>query len=238
MRHEAIRSYVQNSAPLEADMLIRQHGPLVRRIAWHVHSRMSTAVEIEDLVQTGLIALVEAARQFEDRGIPFVPYATMRIRGAMVDELRKAARMHRSGMANRRTLMRVRERLQQHYMRPPTDAEIAADLSMDAESYHRFVASAQDVQLDSIEDSYSDHDIGFSDGSDDAHASMEGREMSRLLAANIAKLAERDAMVLNLYFVEEMNLHEIGEVLDLTPARVCQIKKSALAKLREMMPTD
>lgn len=242
VRHEVIQQgpliYGRKVAIRDIDDLIRQHSQLVRRLAWHVHSRMSSTVEIEDLVQIGTIALVEAGRNFEDRGIPFVPYASTRIRGAMIDELRRVSRVCRAGMANRRVLVATRARLEQLYMRPPTDAEMAEALNLDSAGYHAFVGSTQNVQVDSIDDSYTDHDIWFADSDDAADVKIEQAELASVLAQNIASLPEREALVLNLYFIEELNLHEIGEVLQLTPARVCQIKKRALDSLREMMGDD
>lgn len=239
MRNEVIQhgslTYGRKGAARDADEIIRQYGQLVRKTAWHVHSRMSTAVEIEDLVQIGMIALVEAARHFEDRGIPFVPYASTRIRGAMIDELRRVSRLCRSGMVNRRTLVATRKRLEQQLMRPPSDAEMAEALQLGADGYYQMVASAQDSQVNSIDDSYSDHDIWFADDAHGADETIERAELARTLADNIASLSEREALVLNLYFVEEMNLHEISEVMKLTSARICQIKKAALGRLREMM---
>lgn len=239
MRHETIQQgpliYGRNSAAHDVDALIRQHSQLVRRLAWYVHSRMSSTVEIEDLIQVGMIALVEAGRNFEERGIPFIPYANTRIRGAMIDELRRASRQCRSAMANRRTLFAARKRLEQQLLRPPTDAEMAQALELDAAAFHELVFSAQTVQVDPIDDNYSDHDLSFADMDETADVKMERAELASLLAENIASLPERDALVLNLYFVDELNLHEIGEILKLTPARVCQIKKRALESVADMM---
>lgn len=239
MRHDPVQHdtliYTRNGPQQAAEQLIREHSQLVRRLAWHVHSRMSTAVEIEDLVQIGMITLLEAARNFEDRGAPFIPYASMRIRGSMIDELRRVSRMCRSGMANRRALTATRARLEQQLMRPPTDAEMAEELKLDAATYHEWVASAQHVQQESFEESYSDSDIWFADEDRGADEQLEMAQLTEILSQNISQLNEREALILNLYFVEEMNLHEIGEVMKITSARVCQIKKSALDRLRAMM---
>lgn len=239
MRQEVIQQgplvYGRKTAARDIDDLIHQHSQLVRRLAWHVHSRMSSTVEIEDLIQIGMIALVEAGRNFQERGIPFVPYARTRIRGAMIDELRRVSRLCRSGMANRRVMVATRKRLEQQHLRPPTDAEMAEALGLDSARYHEFVGSTQDVQLDSIDDSYTDHDIWFADHEDAADVQIEKAELASLLAEQIASLGEREALVLNLYFIEELNLHEIGTLLQLTPARVCQIKKRALDGLRQAM---
>lgn len=215
--------------------LIATHSALVRRVAWHVHSRMSTAIEVEDLIQIGLVALVEAAQNFEDRGVAFAPYAQMRVRGAMVDALRRDARMGRAGMANRRYLAGIRARLEQEYMRPPSAAEMADAAGLEPDAYHAMAASTVPMGQESIDESYSDHDMWFADLADGADTVLEKAQLREALMANLGKLAEREAMILQLYFVEELNLDEIGETLGVGAARVCQIKKVALDKMRAMM---
>ncbi|OYY69499.1 MAG: FliA/WhiG family RNA polymerase sigma factor [Sphingomonadales bacterium 17-56-6] len=234
MLNEALTAY---AAPQTANpaRLIEAHSALVRRIAWHVHSRMSSAIEVEDLIQIGLVALVEAAQNFEERGIAFAPYAATRIRGNMVDALRRDARMGRAGMANRRYLAAIRARLEQEYMRSPSDAEMAHAAGLDPAAYHAMAASAQPVGQESIEDSYSDHDMWFADISDGADTALEKEQLRAALITYLSKLSEREALILQLYFVEEMNLDEIGETLGVGAARVCQIKKAALDKMRSMM---
>ena len=234
MLNEARYAY---ASPEIADpsRLIGAHSALVRRIAWHVHSRMSTAIEVEDLIQIGLMALVEAARNFEDRGIAFAPYAQTRIRGAMVDALRRDARMGRAGMANRRYLASVRARLEQEYTRSPNDVEMAEATGLEPAAYFAMVATTQPVGQESIDDSYSDHDIWFADLADGADTALEKAQLRETLIANLGQLSEREAMILQLYFVEELNLDEIGRTLGVGAARVCQIKKAALDKMRVMM---
>jgi RNA polymerase sigma factor FliA len=234
MLNEARNAYTRSDSANPA-RLIEAHSARVRRIAWHVHSRMSSAIEVEDLIQIGLIALVEAAQNFEDRGLAFAPYAQTRIRGAMVDALRRDARMGRAGMANRRYLAGVRARLEQEYMRTPNDAEMAQAAGLEAGAYHAMAASTVPVGQESIDDSYSDHDMWFADLADGADTALEKSQLREALIANLARLSEREAMVLQLYFVEELNLDEIGETLGVGAARVCQIKKAALDKMRGMM---
>jgi RNA polymerase sigma factor FliA len=232
--HEEL-TYTPRRSNSDADTIIRAHSQLVRRIAWHVHSRMSSAIEVEDLIQIGMVALIEAARTFEDRGIPFVPYASMRVRGAMIDELRRDARMCRSGMVNRRRLAQVRTSLENQLGRSANDADMAEALGLDSSPYHALVASTQAVRQDSIDEVYSDHDIWFADMAEAADTVLEQSQMRAMIAKNIATLAEREALVLQLYFVEELNLDEIGETLGVGAARVCQIKKAALDKLHSIM---
>jgi RNA polymerase sigma factor FliA len=217
------------------DAVIKQHSPLVRRIAWHVHSRMSSAIEVEDLIQIGMIALVEAARTFEDRGLSFAPYAATRVRGAMIDQLRRDARMGRAGMVNRRRLAAVRARLETEMGRTVSDAEMADALNLDSTQYHALVATTQAAHQDSIDAVYSDHDMWFADMAEAADTQVERAQMNAMLAANIVQLPEREALVLQLYFAEELNLDEIGITLGIGAARVCQIKKAALDRLRAAM---
>lgn len=234
MLNEARNAYAPTPTANPA-RLIEAHSALVRRIAWHVHSRMSSAIEVEDLIQIGLVALVEAAQNFEDRGIAFAPYAATRIRGNMVDALRRDARMGRAGMANRRYLAGIRARLEQEYMRKPSDAEMAGATGLEPAAYHAMAASTQPLGQESIEDSYSDHDMWFADVSDAADTMLEKAQLRDALIANLSKLSEREALILQLYFVEELNLDEIGETLGVGAARVCQIKKAALDKMKMMM---
>lgn len=234
MLNEARAAYARPDATSPA-RLIETHSTLVRRVAWHVHSRMSTAIEVEDLIQIGFIALVEAAQHFEDRGIAFAPYASTRIRGAMVDALRRDARMGRAGMANRRYLAGIRAKLEQAFMRPPSDAEMADAAGLEPQAYYAMTASTQAVAQDSIDESYSDHDMWFADLADSADTALEKAQLREALVANLAKLTDREATILQLYFVEELNLDEIGETLGVGAARVCQIKKAALDKMRDLM---
>lgn len=234
MLNEALIAYAPPRTVNPAH-LIETHSALVRRIAWHVHSRMSSAIEVEDLIQIGLVALVEAAQNFEERGIAFAHYAATRIRGNMVDALRRDARMGRAGMANRRYLAGIRARLEQEYLRSPNDAEMAVAAGLDPAAYHAMAASTQPVGQESIEDSYSDHDMWFADISDSADTMLEKEQLREALITNLSKLSEREALILQLYFVEELNLDEIGETLGVGAARVCQIKKAALDKMKIMM---
>jgi len=215
-----------------ADQLIERHTAMVRRIAWHVHSRVSASVELEDLIQTGLIALIEAARGYEDRGHAFSTYASMRVRGAMIDQLRRDAKVSRSAMAARRRIAETRNQLEQQNLRSPDSHEMAAALDMSTADYLALESSAQAIEQMSIDDHYSDHDPWFADSSEAADARIERTQMSALLTQQLSQLSEREAMVLQLFFVEELNLHEIGAVLGIGAPRVCQIKKAALYKLR------
>ena len=214
------------------DALVRAHMTLVRKIAWHVHGRVASAIEVEDLVQIGMVALVEAANGFEDRGHAFATYATFRIRGAMIDHLRRHATLCRSAMARRRQLGDVRRRLENRLGRAAGDLEMAEEMGLDAAAYRELIDDSQAVQQDSIDDIYSDHSMWFADLEEAADEAIDRGRLKAAIAEAISGLPERDGLVLQLYFVEEMNLEEIGQTLGVGAARICQIKKAALDKVR------
>ena len=225
-------TYRRGACREDPGAIVRHHRELVRRIAWHVYSGVSTRIELEDLVQIGVVALIEAARVFEDRGAAFEPYAATRVRGAMIDHLRREALMPRSGMANRRRLAAARARLEAGLGRRASDREMAEELEESAEGYHSMVASARPLEQSSIDEVYQDDQPCFIDLGERADSAIEREQLLAQMASAITALPEREAMVLQLYFVEELNLDEIGEALGVGAARVCQIKKAALQKLR------
>jgi RNA polymerase sigma factor FliA len=236
MIHETISAngYARRAAN-EMDAIVRKHSGMVRKIAWQVHSGMSSAVAVEDLMQIGLMALVEAARGFVERGAAFAPYAATRVRGAMIDQLRREAKIGRQGMANRKRLAAARRALENRLCRAASDAEMAAELGLDAERYHALVTSTQALQFDAMDEVYSDSSAWFADLSDTPEEMLIEREVETQLAEAIAKLDKRSAMVLQLYFKEGLNLAEIAETLNVTAPRICQIKRDALDKVRALM---
>ena len=217
----------------DPDQLVQTHLGLVRKLAWHVHSRMSSAIEIEDLIQIGTITLIEAARSFEDRGeATFATYATMRVRGGMIDALRRSATMVRSAIRRRREFGVARSALEGTLGRHATDHEMAQRLELTVDAYRIAVNATHAVRHESIDDVYSDHSEWFADDAPDAFDALARNGLKEAIGDVIAALPSREALVLQLYFVEKLNLEEIGLTLDVGPARVCQIKKAALAKVR------
>jgi RNA polymerase sigma factor for flagellar operon FliA len=214
---------------------VRAHVPLVRRIAWHVHGRAPGAVEIEELVQTGMVALVEAAQSYEDRGHAFATYAQMRIRGSMIDLIRRNATICRSAIARRKQIETARRRLETELGRAPEEAELAAAMGVPASEWRALVDATETVRHESLDDVYSEHSMWFADEAEGADELLDRKDMAERLIAAIKQLPEREALVLQLYFVEELNLDEIGETLGVGAARVCQIKKAALDRVRGML---
>jgi len=227
-----VATYQRRPAKTDAGQLARAHMPLVRKIAWHVHGRVSSAIDLEDLIQIGMIALVEAANGYEDRGHAFSTYASMRIRGNMIDHLRRHATLCRSAMAKRKEIGKQVALLETQLGRAPTEAELATALGLSPSEYRELADSTQAVRQESLDEVYSDQSMWFADVEDRADDILEREQLRALLASRISELPEREALVLQLYFVEELNLDEIGQVLNVGAARVCQIKKAALDKLR------
>jgi len=243
MSAEPMRGSFEDAAPLtykpmvrrDGEALVRQHLPLVRRIAWHVHGSMSAAVEVEDLVQVGLVALVEAAAGFEERGAGFRQYLVTRLRGAMIDELRRHATATRGAMRRRRAYADAVANLTQQLGTKPEDQMIAHHLGVSLDKLRLDYAVANTVQLEPIDEVYADDLPWFADEAPDAFEQLAEADQRQALIAAIAGLPEREAQVIQLYHVEELNLEEIGEVLGVGAARVCQIKAAAHVKLRKAM---
>ncbi|MFA7440906.1 MAG: RNA polymerase sigma factor FliA [Sphingomonadaceae bacterium] len=226
-------------ARTDPERLIRNHLALVRKISWHTHARVSTALDIEELVQIGMVALIEAARTFEERGhAAFSTYATVRVRGAMIDALRKQATMGRAALRRRREINAARAEVSGALGRAPTVEELAKHMSITVAQLHEALDSVQGIHYDSIDEVYSDHSIWFATEEPDAFEQLQSAETRQRLIAAISALPKREAQVLQLYFVEELNLEEIGQTLGVGAARICQIKKAALDKVRQMLTVE
>ncbi len=220
-------------AQSDATALVKQHLPLVRKIAWHVHGSMSTLVEVEDLVQVGLVALVEAAAGFEERGlVAFRHYAATRVRGSMIDELRRQATTTRGAMRRRRQYHDTIKALTDATGKAPGEAAVAEALGVSVEKLRADYVAAEAVRFDSIDEVYADDKPWFADDTPDAFEQLAESNLREALIAAIGALPEREAQVIQLYYVEEFNLEEIGQVLGVGAARVCQLKKAAHDRLR------
>ncbi|WP_260580423.1 sigma-70 family RNA polymerase sigma factor [Sphingopyxis sp. PET50] len=217
------------------EALIAEYAPLVRKIAWQVFSRVARTSDLDDLVQVGLIALIEASRHYEERGFAFATYASTRIRGAMIDQLRREADVGRSAMIASKRIAGVRAALEQRLMRAPTTAEMAEALDMSAEEYFAFERSATHGRSTSLDAMIDEGSFLLADESDGADDRCERDDLLEALGACIARLPEREQLVLQLYFFEELNLQEIGLTLDVSAARVCQIKREAMARIDRML---
>jgi RNA polymerase sigma factor for flagellar operon FliA len=241
----AHRSAFANREPLvygragpapDVNALAATHLPLVRRIAWHVHGSMSNAVEVEDLIQIGLVALIEAVDGFEDRGqVTFEQYLATRVRGSMIDALRRSATMTRGAMQRRRAYAAAVKALTSEIGRTPDDHQVAERLGVTPEKLRLDYAAAAPVRFAPIDEVYTDDKPWFASDTPDAYAQLAESDLRGCLVEAIGALPEREAQVVQLYYVEELNLEEIGLVLGVGAARVCQIKASAHARLKKAL---
>ncbi len=212
---------------------IRRFLPMVRRIAWHVHGTGRPGIEIEDLIQSGLVALTECAQRHAGPGEDgFAAYAKMRVRGAMVDLIRRTVPLSR-GAAERRKILREKEgQLRVRLGREPSSAEMAVAMGMEENELASLRSAAEPLRFESMDEVYSDSDMAFADERPDSLALLENEQVRGSVIAAIAALPERLQMVVQLYFVEELNLSEIAQVLSVSIPRVHQLKAQALSQLR------
>jgi RNA polymerase sigma factor for flagellar operon FliA len=220
---------------VEESQLIEEHQSLVTKIAWQVKSFAPDRMEIEDLIQVGLVAMVEAAKKYVDQGHSFSTYLYVRVRGAMIDELRSTCNLRRASVDWHKKVRAVRGKLLQELGHEPSDSELALAMNMDPQDFRRNTDRAIDIHIGSLDEVYCDSSSWFTDEEDDQHEKLEKSQMAALLSAKLKELSEREQLVLNCYFVEEMQLDEIGAILEVSSVRICQIKKRALEKLQTAM---
>lgn len=218
---------------------VRTHMPLARKIAWQVHGRARDLFDIEDMIQIAMLALVEAAQRFEDRGeATFGSYAMMRIRGTLIDHVRNNLSLTRNAVQRRDKIAKAEKEITAEGGDPRNPETVAAKLGIslgELAAWRNQISVAPDKSLDEI---YDDHSVWFADQGHTPESALAADDLKSRLVANLKRLKERDATVLQLYYVEELNLEEIAEVLDVTVGRVSQIKKAALAQLREWLQDD
>ncbi|WP_108812582.1 FliA/WhiG family RNA polymerase sigma factor [Sphingorhabdus sp. Alg231-15] len=231
-------SQAYGAMQIDENKLVSEHQGLVTKIAWQIKSFSPDQVELEDLIQVGLVAMVEAAGKYVDQGHNFSTYLYVRVRGAMIDYLRATCSLRRSSVEWNKKLRAISAQLAQENGREPNEVELAEAMGMDQAEFRKNMDRAMDIHVDSLDEVYSDSSSWFTDDDDDQHEALEKSQMVELLSANLKKLNEREQMVLNCYFIEEMQLDEIGAVLEVSSVRVCQIKKRALEKLQAAMTAD
>lgn len=212
---------------------IRRFLPMVRRLAWHVHGTGRPGIELEDLIQAGLVALTECAQKHAGPGEDgFAAYAKMRVRGAMVDLIRRMVPLSRGALERRRQLRDAEIELRGELGRDPYPSELATALGVDAVELAALRTSSEPLRFAPIDEVYSDSDMAFADDRPDSQSILEDDELREHLADAIAALPERLQLVVQLYFVEELNLAEIAQVLSVSIPRVHQLKAKAIDHLR------
>lgn len=231
--------FAEGAAGPVPEALVLRYAELVKRVAYHLVGRLPPSVEVDDLIQAGMIALLEAGRQYApDRGASFETYAGIRVRGAMLDEVRRNNWAPRSVHRRMREVGDAIRRLEHEGGTPASPGDVAGALGITLDEYHRILADTLSSRMFSFEQV-------LEEGQESAYpvAGAEAGPESELvderfraaLADTIDGMPERDKLVLALYYDEELNLKEIGQVLGVSESRVCQIHGHAILRLRERM---
>lgn len=230
------RGYADDAEVASPEQLIADHTDLVRRIAHHLLARLPASVLVEDLIQSGMIGLIEAARQFQGgQGATFATYAGIRIRGAMIDELRRNDWAPRSVHRNSRRIAEAIQTVEAREARAARDREIAAELDVDLDEFHRMLQDNAGVHLMALDELFGpdrDPDRLLPATGSTPSEQLEREDFRDALAEALAKLPEKERLVLALYYNEELNLREIGAVMGITESRVCQIRSQSVHRLR------
>ncbi|GAC15873.1 RNA polymerase sigma factor FliA [Aliiglaciecola lipolytica] len=225
----------------QADMaqLVERHASLVKRIAHHLLARLPASVLVDDLIQSGMIGLLEAAKNFDgSKGASFETFAGIRIRGAMLDEIRKGDWTPRSVHKNGRAITEAINQVERETGRDARDTDIAEKLEVTLSEYHQMLNEVNAGKIIGIEDLGITEDVIATEqnkGSDTPFQDLLQGSFQKALAHAITTLPEREAIVLSLYYDEELNLREIGEVLEVSESRVSQIHSQAMLKLKNKM---
>lgn len=228
-----VYSEVQEQTP---DALIREYAPLVKRIAHHMVSRMPSSVQPDDLIQSGMIGLLEASTKYDPgKGASFETYAGIRIRGAMLDEIRKGDWVPRSVHRNAREVAKTMKSLENKLGRDASDREVADEMGVKLSDYFDILKDTQGSRLFSFEEMPGNGEDGVRSNSPDPMDQIQRRDFQRCLAEAIATLPEREQLVLSLYYDDELNLKEVGEVLGVSESRVSQIHSQAALRLRSKL---
>ncbi|WP_374013889.1 RNA polymerase sigma factor FliA [Pseudoxanthomonas koreensis] len=215
------------------DTVVR-HSDLVRRIAHHLAARLPASVEIDDLIQSGMIGLIEASRSYDpEQGASFETYASIRIRGSMIDDIRRGDWVPRSVHRRARDAAAAVREIEQATGRAATPQEVATRLDIPLPDYLRLLEDASRGQVLSLDSHVEDHgDVQSHGGGPTPQQALERSDFGRELAGAIGQLPEREQLVLSLYYEQELNLKEIGAVLGVSESRVCQIHGQAVLRLR------
>ena len=214
---------------------LEQHIPLVKRIACHLISKLPDSVQIDDLIQSGMLGLLEAVKNFDSsKGASFATYAGIRIRGSMLDEVRRSDWTPRSVHKNARRVAEAIQILENQTGGSASDGDVAKFMGLDLDEYHRILHDSISSKTFSIEElmqtaEYSVDKPLLSEQPEDA---LSRDDFRKALATAIAELPEKERLVVSLYYDDELNLREIGEVLGVGESRVCQISSQATLRLR------
>lgn len=222
------------------DALLDQHASLVKKLAYQMKAKLPPSVELDDLIQAGMMGLLDAVNKYEDsHGAQFETYAAQRIRGSMLDELRNADWLPRSIRKNMRDVENTITQLEQQLGRSPSEAEVAKGMSLPLEKYYEKLSSCGGHQLVYFEDFHDSEGNGehfldrfIKDEGGNPLESLLESDFKEALIVAIEELPEREKILMGLYYEQELNLKEIGAIMNVSESRVCQLHSQAVGRLR------
>ena len=227
---------------LDASALLKEYSPLVRRLAHQMIAKLPANVELDDLIQVGIIGLSDALTRFDvNQGVQFETFATQRIRGAMLDELRGSDWMSRGDRRHQRNIEAAVRKLEQRHGRAPSEGEIAREMGLTLTQYQELLGKVRGTQLVYLEDMSGDEgdedylDRHVADEEANPIARLQDRRMREALVEAIKQLPEREQYVMSMYYEHDMHLKEIAAVLKVTESRVCQLHSQSIARLRSKL---
>ena len=231
--YQAYADALMQSEPSGENAAVLQHIGLVHKTALHIKARLPDHVELEELVQIGMVGLLEAAKSYDaSQGADLGTFASKRIRGAILDEVRKRSPLSRTDSSNIKAEEQVVEQFLAKHGRPPTATEVASELDTSLEDYQKQRGRSQKFRTTSLDELEDSGQAPFSESAS-PEDEVEAVETSEWLAGEIAGLPERDQIVLSLYYNDEMNLKEIGAIIGVSESRVSQILTKVVGKLRD-----
>ena len=225
----------------DKEQCLKEFAPLVKRIAHFMMLKLPNSVQVDDIIQAGMIGLLDAAGRYDElRGAQFETYASQRIRGAMLDELRGADWLPRSMRSDMRKIESAISRVQQRLGKAPAESDIAGELGMTLADYQQLLQESRGAQLMYYEDFHNSDEEDFferyeTDGKSNPLEVLKDERFRGALIDAIGNLPERERLLMAMHYEQDMNLREIGEVLGVGESRVCQLHSQAVARLRSML---
>ena len=227
-----MNNYSKINSP-NVETLVKDNLALVKKIAWFLHGRVQSIIDIDDLIQIGMIGLISAAQNYKpQKDATFTSYANLRIKGEILDYLRKNSNLCRTTIKMKQNTDKVKEILKHKLGREPNTQEIADKLGISETKFFEWETAFQANTINNLDDAYDEFSHWFIAKNNSPEEEVSENELKGLLKNALKSLEEKEALVIQLYFVEELNIYEIGEVLSVSTGRVSQIKGNAIKKVR------
>lgn len=228
-----MNKYYSEKSHTSINDLIQKNLDLVKKIAWQLHGRVQNIVEVEDLIQQGMEGLVHAAQKYTPKdGVNFAQYAQLRIRGSIIDYLRKNSNLCRTTIKKKQEFDKYKLELERKLNRGPSEREIIEFIGISDDEYNYWKQAFEANVIQSLDTAYNEYSILFASKDDNPEATLQNKELKNQIKDALNILNQRETMVAQLYYVEELNIYEIAEILEISTGRISQIKKSIIEKLR------